>query len=81
MVPPDRRRYLSKFELDPETEYGFDDLPGFTLPNFCDEEIAQFVGEYIFDNEEATAEGDLLIVKKAVNGQENTIQHLRGLFF
>jgi len=63
MAPPDKR-YLSKFELDPETEYGFDDLCGFTLPNFCDEEIAQFVDEDIFDNEEATAEGDLLIVKK-----------------
>jgi hypothetical protein len=63
MVSPDQR-YLSKFELDPETEYGSEDLCGFILRNFRDEEISQVVDEDIFDNEEATAEGDLLIVKK-----------------
>jgi hypothetical protein len=63
MLPSDKR-YLSKFELDPEAEYGCDDLSGIVLPNFCDQEMDQFVDEDIFDCEEAAAEKDLLVVKR-----------------
>jgi hypothetical protein len=63
MLPSDKR-YLSRFAVDPETEFSWGDLSGVALSNLFDAEIDPFVDEDIFGNEELTGQEGFLVEKK-----------------
>ena len=51
------REYLSRFSLDPETEYSFEELYGFDFSN--EEEMSPLGDENISSTEDSIPEDDL----------------------